>query len=137
MGRTNLSAERLPPSLASPDQPSQQQPSGHRGQDPSEMFFRHRTHQMDNLWAEFDGQDRESEEADEAPLEGRRGQHEQLERGWRRQHRGEHDRPEFVALERSMDLREPFFGNALAQESFSAKISDGVNHKTTERGAGR
>src|SRR5436190_1395755 len=113
------------------------------------MLLRHRAYQMDDLRSELDGQDREDEKAHKAPREnsskevreahfkGRCCQHEKLERGGRRKHCGEHDGPELVTFERSMDLREPLFRDALAENRLSTKIPDGVNDKTTQGGSSR
>ena len=98
-----------------PQQPNQYSQDNHR-QHPIKVLPEEHPHQSHNLRSEPQSQQRKHKEAHKSPCEdGRqkvaephlkhcRPQHENLERHRRRQHPGKHQRPEFVLLERLVNL---------------------------------
>lgn len=82
-------------------------------------------HRQDQKPHEPSGKDRE-QEMREPHFKHRRTQHKDFKRhGWG-QHSREHQRPEFMLFEGSVNLQEALFGDALAQDFFAADIADDV-----------
>jgi len=63
----------------------------------------------------------------------RRTKREDLEWRRRRQHGGEHQAPERMFFKRSVQLLKSLRRYPLSKQFFSAFISDGINHQTSER----
>ena len=102
------------------------------------MLLEHSTEMFDDLRAEPQYQNRKYEEADkptgedgnhevaELHLEDRGAQYKHLEWHGRGKHGWKHQRPEFVALERLIDLQKALYRYALAQDLFASKVSNDV-----------
>ena len=105
--------------------------------------------QGNDLGPEPQGEQRLDQEAHEASgknrqqkmpevhFKPRRGEHHDLEGRGGRQHRGKHQRPEFVLLERRVDLRKFFRRQAFAQQNLAAGIADGIDHDAAQSAACR
>jgi len=108
------------------------------------MFAEERPEDVHDIWAELDGQETQHQEthhaagedrqkeANEPHLRNCRSQHEQLEGRGRRKHRGKHQAPERMLVERLMNLFEALGRNALAQEFLAALVADDVNYDAAQ-----
>ena len=105
--------------------------------------------QMNDLGAEFDNEQREHQKPyksarkhchhkmPEVHFKYSCRKHKKLERRRRGKHGGEHDGPELMLVERSLDFGESLLRHSLAQECLSAKVTDPVQNAAADGGARR
>jgi hypothetical protein len=99
--------------------------------------------------SKFQGQERQHQKSHAPPgkdsqqkmpelhFGNRRREHEELERGRRRQHGGEHQAPERMLIEGFVEFLEAFGRNAFPQQLLAAFVADQVNDDTAQCRSGR
>jgi len=93
---------------------------------------------FDELRPELQREQRQNQKADKSSCEDcgqkvaeshfkrSRSEDEEFKRRRRRQHRGEHQRPEFMFFERCVDSAKPLDGQSLPEQHFPARVADQV-----------